>query len=222
MAGRANIQSMIQIKCFVFGPFMENTYLLCDNTKECIIVDPGCYTETEKSEIKDFVTENELMVKLLVNTHCHIDHVLGNSFIKDQYKVDLVLHPKEEELLKAVKAYAPGYGFPLYQEATIDHYLEEGDHVTFGNSTFEVILVPGHSPGHIALFHQDQKICIGGDVLFQGSIGRTDLPGGDYQQLIDSIKQKLFPLGDGVKVYSGHGPVTDIGTEKISNPFVGI
>lgn len=213
---------MIHVKSFVFNPFMENTYVLYDDTKACVIIDPGCYEPYEQQELKQYITENNLEVVKLLNTHCHIDHVFGNQFVKDEFKVDLYIHPLDEATLKAVKAYAPAYGISNYNEATADHFLEDGDKVKFGNSTLDVLFVPGHAPGHIAFYSKEDKLCIGGDVLFHGSIGRTDLPGGDFDTLIRSIHEKMFPLGDDVTVYCGHGPETSIGYEKKSNPFCAV
>lgn len=211
---------MIQIKIFTFNPFQENTYLLFDETKECVVVDPGCYEDQEMKELNDFIAENNLKVTALLNTHCHIDHVLGNNYVKETYKVKLYIHKDDEAVLKAVKVYAPNYGFHKYNEAEADVFLAEGDTVKFGNSTLNVLFVPGHAPGHIAFYHPDQKICIGGDVLFRESIGRTDLPGGNFNTLIKSIREKMFPLGDDMIVYPGHGPSTTIGHEKKHNPFL--
>ena len=211
---------MIKIQSFVFGPFMENTYILSDETGESVIIDPGCYERVEKETITDFVS-NLKVVKLL-NTHCHIDHVLGNDFIKEKYKVTLAAHRVEAPLLKAVKSYASNYGFPNYREVEIDEFVDENDIIKFGQSQLEILFVPGHSPGHIAFYNREQKFCIGGDVLFQGSIGRTDLPGGDFNTLIQSIHQKFFPLGDDFTVYCGHGSSTTVGEEKKSNPFCAI
>lgn len=213
---------MINIQSFVFNPFMENTFVLHDETKECVIIDPGCYEPEEKLEIEEYIKDLDLKVKALLNTHCHIDHVLGNSFIKEKYNVALYLHPKDVQTLKAVKIYASNYGFPLYQEATADHFVEEGDTIKFGSSILEIVFVPGHAPGHIAFYNMEENICIGGDVLFRESIGRTDLPGGDYDTLISSIQNKFFPLGDDMRVYPGHGPETIIGYEKLNNPFCAI
>lgn len=213
---------MIHVKSFVFNPFMENTYVLYDDTKACVVIDPGCYEPYEQQELKQYISENNLEVVKLLNTHCHIDHVFGNQFVKDEFKVDLYIHHLDEATLKAVKAYAPSYGISNYNEATADHFLEEGDKVKFGNSTLDVLFVPGHAPGHIAFYSKEDKFCIGGDVLFHGSIGRTDLPGGDFDTLIRSIHEKMFPLGDDVTVYCGHGPETTIGYEKKSNPFCAV
>ncbi len=213
---------MLRVKSFIFNPFQENTYVLFDDTKECVIVDPGCYEKAEQQELVDFIEENNLTVKLLLNTHCHIDHVLGNYFVKNKYKVDLYIHPMEEVVLKAVQTYASNYGFPQYSSTTSDSYLKEGEKVVFGDQAMEIIFAPGHSPGHVCFYSIPDKILIGGDVLFKNSIGRTDLPGGDHDTLIESIQEKLFILPDDVTVYSGHGPTTTIGYEKRSNPFCAI
>jgi glyoxylase-like metal-dependent hydrolase (beta-lactamase superfamily II) len=162
------------------------------------------------------------LVKKLINTHCHIDHVLGNAFVKKTFGVSLVIHPKEEHQLRAVKSYAPNYGFALFKDVEADSFINEGEHVSFGNQQLQVLFVPGHSPGHIALYHAQSKILIGGDVLFENSIGRTDLPGGDQNTLIKSIHQKFFTLPDDVTVYCGHGSRTSIGFEKRTNPFCAI
>ncbi|MDP4680849.1 MAG: MBL fold metallo-hydrolase [Cyclobacteriaceae bacterium] len=213
---------MIQIQSFVFNPFQENTYVVFDETKEALVIDPGCYEKDEQLELVEFIENNDLKVTKLLNTHCHIDHVLGNHFVKEKYKTKLYVHPEDEQTLKAVKVYAPAYGFAQYSEAEIDGFFEEGDIINFGNSSFKVVFVPGHAPGHVAFINEEQNICIGGDVLFNGSIGRTDLPGGNFEQLIKSIHQKLFVLSDDLIVYPGHGTTTTIGKEKTSNPFCSI
>jgi len=201
---------------------MENTYILSDETGECVIIDPGCIEPIEKKELSDYVESNELKVKYLLNTHGHIDHVLGNYYVKDRYGVPLLIHRLDEATLRSVSAYAPVYGFPGYEETEQDDYLEEGKSISFGNSSLEIIFVPGHAPGHIAFVNKEQSICISGDVLFDGSIGRTDLPGGDFDTLIKSIHTQIFPLGDSMVVYPGHGSETTVGKEKISNPFCAI
>lgn len=210
---------MLQVRSFVFNPFQENTFVLYDETKECAIIDPGCADEKENSQLREFIKKEDLRVKLLLNTHCHIDHVLGNRFVKDTYKVNLLIHRTEEPILKAAEVYAPNYGFYGYQHEPADAWLEEGDVLMIGNQTFEVLFVPGHSPGHVAFYSEKNRILISGDVLFYNSIGRTDLPGGDRQTLLNSIHTKLFTLPDHVKVYPGHGPETTIGFEKKTNPF---
>jgi|SRR5690606_8476525 hydroxyacylglutathione hydrolase len=213
---------MLQIKHFEFNPFQENTYVLYDETGECVIIDPGCSTKYEEDQLKKFITENQLTVKQVINTHCHIDHVLGNAFVKQTFGVKLLIHPIEEPLLRAVKTYAPNYGFFGYQEAEPDAFITEEDVLHVGKEKLRILFVPGHSPGHLAFYHEPSLSLIGGDVLFYNSIGRTDLPGGDYDTLIASIHQKFFSLPDEVTVYCGHGPVTKIGYEKRTNPFCAI
>lgn len=213
---------MIQVKPFTFNPFMENTYVLFDETKDAVIIDPGCYEIYEQQDLVKFVESEGLKVKALLNTHGHIDHVLGNSFVKKHFGVELIIGEKDLETLKSVEVYAPNYGFQNYETATPDSFLKEGDTVNFGNSSLKVWYTPGHSPGHIVFVNEQENVCIGGDVLFQGSIGRTDLPGGDFDTLINSIHHKLFRFSDDMVVYPGHGGPTTIGEEKVSNPFCAV
>lgn len=210
----------MNITCLTFNAFQENTYLLHDDTRECVVIDPGCYEKEEREQLKQYIAENNLKVVRLLNTHCHIDHVLGNKFVADTYNVGLEIHPQDEQTLRAVPAYASSYGFPQYAEVLPTSFLEEGDRVKFGNTELQVFFTPGHAPGHIVFYNGPEKICIGGDVLFQGSIGRTDLPGGDFDTLITNIREKMFALPDEVTVYPGHGPETTIGYEKRHNPFL--
>ncbi|WP_242928009.1 MBL fold metallo-hydrolase [Pontibacter vulgaris] len=210
----------MKVTCLTFNQFQENTYLLYDDTKECVVIDPGCYEKHEQQQLKNYIEQNNLKVVRLLNTHCHIDHVLGNKFVADTYNVPLEIHKDDLQTLRSVPAYAPVYGFPMYQEILPEAYLKEGDTIKFGNTELQVIFAPGHAPGHVVFYNELKKICIGGDVLFQQSIGRTDLPGGDFDTLIQSIKTKLFTLPDEVTVYPGHGPETTIGYEKKYNPFL--
>jgi hydroxyacylglutathione hydrolase len=210
---------MIQVKNFTFNAFQENTYVLYDETLEAVVVDPGCYDKEEQQELTDFVESKGLKVVLLINTHCHVDHVLGNSFVKSHFGVKLSIHPKEESTLKSVETYGPAYGFHNYQPAQADQYFEEGDTIKFGNSKLEILFVPGHSVGHVAFYNKEDNFCIGGDVLFYRSIGRYDLPGGDYQILMNSIKNKMFALPETMVIHPGHGPATTVGDEKKHNPF---
>lgn len=212
---------MLQIKSFTFNPFSENTYVLYDETSEAVIIDPGCVDKEEKAELVDFIKDKQLTPVHLLNTHCHIDHVLGNAFVISTYDIPLSHHKDEEPILRAVASYASNYGFPQYQDSSASNYLEDLEEIKFGNTRLQSILVPGHAPGHLVFYHPETKICIGGDTLFQGSIGRTDLPGGDHETLLKAIKTRLFTLPDDVSVYPGHGPATSIGFEKINNPFVG-
>ena len=212
---------MIQLKAFTFNPFAENTYVLYDETAECIIIDAGCYDDSEKNEMTKFIYENGLIPVELINTHCHIDHVLGLSFLAKKYNLDLRFHEKDMPVFDSTEMVAKMYGIPNVElPPSPSGFFEEGEIIEFGNSKLEILFTPGHSPGHVVLVNQDQKFVIGGDVLFYGSIGRTDLPGGNHQTLIDSIKSKLLILEDEFQVYSGHGPVTNIGFERKNNPFL--
>lgn len=213
---------MLQIRSFVFNAFQENTYVLYDETKQCVVIDPGCFDEHERSTLADFIKDEGLEVVLLLNTHCHVDHVLGNYFVKEKYRTKLLIHAADSATLKAVQVYAPGYGLHGYQSTEPDGFLEEGDIVKFGTQSLRVLFVPGHAPGHIAFYSAESKNIIAGDVLFYNSIGRTDLPGGNFNTLIDSIHNKLFTLPDDVTVYPGHGPETTIGFEKRTNPFCAV
>jgi glyoxylase-like metal-dependent hydrolase (beta-lactamase superfamily II) len=210
---------MIKIKTFVFNPFMENSYLLYDDTGEGMIIDPGCYEKHERDTLLKFIDDHSIKITALVNTHCHIDHVLGNQFVKNTFNIKLSIHKESVEVLKSNEVVAPAYGLHQYESSEADILLSESEMISFGKHDLEILYVPGHAPGHIALFHRAQGVCICGDVIFQGSIGRTDLPGGDMNTLLRSIHDKIFPLGDQVVLYPGHGPKTEVGIEKISNPF---
>jgi len=211
---------MINIQTFTFGPFQENTYVLYDSSKECIIIDPGCYDEQERMELADFIETNKLHPVRLLNTHCHIDHVVGNNFVAKKYNLKLEINKHDLGTLHSLMMVARMYNLQAEPSPEPAVFLDEGDIVKFGNSMLEIVFTPGHSPGSITFYNREQKMMIAGDVLFYGSIGRTDLPGGHYQTLIDSIKNKLFPMGDDFVVYNGHGPSTNIGFERKNNPFL--
>ena len=211
---------MINIKSFVCNPYQENTYLLYDDSLECVIIDPGMYNGDEQNAVLKFIAEKKLKPVLLLNTHCHIDHVLGNKFIYDTYGILPQFHKGEEAVLNAVVAYAPQMGINYELSPLPETYLPENGSISFGNSQLELIFSPGHSPAHLCFYNKEDKILIGGDVLFYRSIGRTDLPGGNHDQLISNIREKIFTLPDDCKVYPGHGPATSIDFEKENNPFL--
>jgi hydroxyacylglutathione hydrolase len=211
---------MLQIKSFVFSPIQENTYLLHNELKECIIIDPGCYFDDEKNKLQDFITKSGLKPTMLLNTHCHLDHVFGNKFVSETYGLTLHLHEKEKQVLSFAPASGLMYNMPFDNYTGEFILLKEGDKIVVGTDELEVIEAPGHSPGSICFYCKKQQFVIGGDVLFQRSIGRSDLPGGNHQTLLNSIRQKLFVLPDDTKVYSGHGDPTSIGEEKLYNPFL--
>ncbi|NQY68462.1 MAG: MBL fold metallo-hydrolase [Flavobacteriales bacterium] len=211
---------MIEIKSFVFNEFQENTYILFDESNECIIFDPGCNNESEENQIYGYISEKKLKPVRLINTHCHIDHVLGNKFIADTYSLPLEIHKDELFMLEAVTMVGAKYQIHVTESPKPSSYLNENDVIKFGNSTLNILFTPGHSPGHLTFYNEEENIAIVGDVLFQNSIGRTDLPGGNYETLIKSIKEQLMPLHDDTLVYPGHGPSTTIGVERNVNPFL--
>ncbi|MBM3178414.1 MAG: MBL fold metallo-hydrolase [Bacteroidetes bacterium] len=211
---------MISSKTFTFNAFGENTYVISSG-KEALIVDPGCYEADEIEILNTYIANQGLIPRLLINTHCHVDHVLGNYAVKEKYKIPLLIHADEEKVLRSVKVYAPSYGFVQYQETEPDGWITEGQEIKFGDDGCTVLFLPGHAPGHIALYFETQKKLFAGDVLFRESIGRTDLPGGNHEVLLKSIREKIFNLPDDVEVFPGHGLPTTVGHEKIHNPFCG-
>ena len=211
---------MLKIKSFVFSPIQENTYLLYNEFNDCVVIDPGCYFPEEQDELKGFITQSNLPPRMLLNTHCHLDHVYGNKFVAETYGLTLQLHEKEKLLLDYAPTSGLMYNLPFDNYVGEYIYLKEGDKIKLGEDELSVIEAPGHSPGHICFYCAKQNFIISGDVLFNRSIGRTDLPGGDHQTLVKTIMEKLFVLPDETVVYSGHGPETTIGEEKKDNPFL--
>lgn len=210
----------MNLKAFINNPYQENTYIVYDETGDCAIIDPGMYNAAEQNAVVKFIKDNNLNPVFLLNTHCHIDHVLGNKFIFDQYGLKPQCHKGELALLHAIPSYAPMQGINYEISPEPEIFLPEFGTIKLGNSTLEILFAPGHSPAHLCFYSKADGFLIGGDVLFKGSIGRTDLPGGNFDVLISSIKNQLFTLPDEVKVYSGHGPFTTIGFEKLYNPFL--
>ncbi|CAG0950974.1 MAG: MBL fold metallo-hydrolase [Bacteroidetes bacterium] len=212
---------MIIVEKFSFNPFQENTFILFDETKECVIIDPGCYYTEEEYTLSDFIEKNQLKPVSLLLTHAHIDHVLGCNYILKKYGLLPEMHPAENFNIESVEQIGKMYGIPnASNPQKPQDYLNENQKFTFGNSILELLFVPGHSPGHLAFVCHAQQFVINGDVLFYESIGRTDLPGGDFDTLIKSIKEKMFALPDEYTVYCGHGPETSIKHEKEFNPFL--
>ncbi len=212
---------MIVVKKFVFNPFMENTYVVWDeDTKEAMVVDPGCSNDEEELALSSFIEERHLNIKYMVNTHCHIDHFLGCQFVKEKFNPAYFVPENDFPLLQNAEAQASMFGIEIKTPPGPDDYLSERKVLTLGNSSIKLLSTPGHSPGEYCLYFEDEKFCVSGDVLFQKNIGRTDLWGGNYDVLLNSIKEKLLTLPDDVIVYSGHGENTTIGEEKINNPFL--
>ena len=210
---------MLHIKSFAFNPFSENTYIVFNENKNAFIIDPGDFSEVENNILNQFIIDNELKVQNILLTHAHIDHVLGLQKAFDKYKVPILMHELEKEILDRNPMDANRFGFffkPLEGEIS---YLNENEIISLDEDDFKILHVPGHSPGHIAFYSEAQKFIISGDVLFEGSIGRTDLYKGDAQELLKSIREKLFVLEDETKVYNGHGNPTTVGFEKSYNPF---
>lgn len=211
---------MLYLKSFTFGPFQENTYLLYDETGEAFIIDPGNSNTQENTQLSRFITENNLELKRLLLTHAHIDHIMGNRYIFDTYGLLPEVHRNDLFFIDRMPQSAAMYGLTCDPSPAPGKFISEGDTIHLGKYTLSCIFTPGHSPGSISFYNPENKLLIGGDVLFNGSIGRTDLPMGNHETLISSIKEKLLVLSDDVKVYSGHGPVTTIGRERNTNPFL--
>ncbi|MBL7957820.1 MAG: MBL fold metallo-hydrolase [Flavobacteriales bacterium] len=210
---------MLSVASFTFNPFEENTYVLHDGSS-AMLIDPGCWNTSEERELEEWLIERKLTPVRLILTHAHIDHVLGCAWAHTRYGLLPELHRADLPLLELAPRQGQLYGVRCEPSPEPQRFIEEGDSLMLGADELQVLFVPGHAPGHIALYSKAQRFVIAGDVLFQGSIGRTDLPGGDFDQLIRSIKEQLYPLGDDVTVHSGHGPSTTIGRERRMNPFL--
>ncbi|GEO10481.1 MBL fold metallo-hydrolase [Segetibacter aerophilus] len=211
---------MLTVKIFQFNPVSVNTYILYNNAKEALIIDPGCYFEEEKQTLKSFIEKEQLLPVQLLNTHCHLDHIFGNKWVYETYGLELFLHPNEEQVLNFGPQSGKMWGLPFDNYEGPLHFLQQHDIIKIGEHVLKVLLAPGHSPGSICFYCAEQNFLIGGDVLFHQSIGRTDLPGGNHEVLLASIREQLFPLPDHVIVYPGHGESSTIGHEKKFNPYL--
>ncbi len=211
---------MITIKSFEFSPIQENTYILYNEFNDCLVVDPGCYFDNEREELAAFIEQKALKPRMLLNTHCHLDHVFGNKFVAEKYGLKLSLHEKELPVLQFAPASGLMYNMPFDNYTGEFIFLKEGETLKLGADELKILFTPGHSPASISFYSEKQGFVVSGDVLFQRSIGRTDLPGGDFETLIKSIKTQLLVLPDDTKVFSGHGLVTTIGEEKRGNPYL--
>ncbi|OUT68664.1 MAG: hypothetical protein CBB76_09830 [Crocinitomicaceae bacterium TMED16] len=208
----------LRIVSFQFNGFQENTFVVVSPNKNCVIIDPGCYSSDEEAQLFDFIESNDLKPLALLNTHAHIDHILGNCAVKERYKVPFYIHKDDLNTLHSVKNYAAMYGFQAYKESPEpDFFLENNTRITFEDISFKVFFTPGHAPGHVVFYNEANKFVINGDVLFNGSFGRVDLPGGDIYTLKKSIFETMFQLPEETVVYCGHGPETTIEKEKNTN-----
>ena len=210
----------LTVHTLTFNPFQENTYIISSPSGECIIIDPGCFDEYEREELRELIDKNNLKPVRMINTHCHIDHILGNAFVAKTWNLALEIHKGEIPVLAAGVTVANMYGVPYDTSPEPTSFLAEGDEVALDGIAMKVLFTPGHSPASICFYNATDGWVIGGDVLFYESIGRTDLPGGDHQTLLKSIRNQLFVLPNETVVYPGHGPTTKIGYEKMFNPFM--
>ncbi|MDP4183843.1 MAG: MBL fold metallo-hydrolase [Bacteroidota bacterium] len=211
---------MIFIKKFAFNPVQVNTFVLYDETLEAVIVDAGCYNSGERQKLDDFIAQEKLKPVLLLNTHCHFDHLMGTEYVRSKYNIEFAAHDGDRFLIENAVEHGDLFGIPMEPVSLPNRLLCDGQIIRFGHSELQVLHVPGHSPGSVAYYSRDQKFVIVGDVLFYGSIGRTDLPLGDFDTLIHSIRTKLLSLDEDVKVFSGHGPETNIAYEKANNIYL--
>lgn len=209
------------IQAFEFSPFSENTYVIADDaTRDAVIIDPGCYEQAEKEALSRFIDEHKLNVRYLLLTHAHLDHVFGLAYVKRRYNVKAYLHELDQVIFNDVPTRCTIYGLRGYEPSEVDEFIREGDQIKFGNTVLDVVFVPGHAPGHVAFINHAERYVVGGDVLFSGSVGRTDLPYSNHADLVNSIRTEFYTLPDDYVVYPGHNEPTTIGQEKRSNPFV--
>ncbi len=211
---------MLNIKTFVFNPFAENTYVVWDATGECIVLDPGAYARTEREALAEFIRMEGLRPVMAVCTHGHVDHMLGVQAVKDAFGVPFALHPDDRFLIESAPTHGQIYGFHVGEVPAIEMDLAHDGEVRFGDTVLKVIHTPGHTPGHVCLWDGQGRTLFTGDTLFRESIGRTDLPGGDYSWIMRSILDRILPLGGDVEFHPGHGPASSLGHESLYNPFI--
>jgi len=210
---------MIRTERFIFNSFQVNTYLLFDETRECVIIDPANHGDQENSALNTAISEHKLTPLMIINTHCHIDHVQGISFLKKQFGIPLLAHREEARILEKAPVMGELFGLRIDTLPEIDRFIAHNESITFGNSSLTALHVPGHSPGSLAFYAEQDAFAVTGDALFAAGIGRTDLPGGDYDSLIESIKKQLFSLPPETTIWPGHGGSSTIGFETENNPF---
>lgn len=211
---------MVHVASFLFNPFQENTYVVYDDSGLAILIDPGCSNEAEWNILKDFIADKKLKPEVLLNTHCHLDHIMGNYRVYETWKLAPYFHPLEKEVMDWAPEHAKLFNVPLTPSPQPAGFIEEGVTLNYGGIEFKTLLVPGHSPGSLCFYCESDGFVIAGDTLFQQSIGRTDLPGGNHEQLLGAIRSELYTLPENTMVYPGHGPETTIAKEKASNPFL--
>jgi hydroxyacylglutathione hydrolase len=212
--------TVLHLESFTFNPFQENTYLLYNDQKQCWIVDPGMYGPEEDARMLHYITSNGLQPQSIINTHSHIDHITGIQTLVEKYKIPFGIHELDQPLLRTAVASAMMFGLDLKTAPKPDFFIKGNEPISLKNDILDVRFAPGHAPGHVVFYYPEGGWLIAGDVLFNGSIGRTDLPGGNFDTLINSIRTQLFTLPDDTIVYPGHGPSTTIGNEKKHNPFL--
>ena len=211
---------MLQIQSFCFNAFQENTYVIYNENKNAIIIDPGCYLKNEQNVLAEFISEKGLTPTLLLNTHCHLDHVFGNNFVAEKYGLTALFHQKEQAVIDRLPEGGARWGVPCEPYTGKVEYIQQDQIIKFDMDEFIVLETPGHSPGSVCFYHKEQDFLIGGDLIFKDGVGRTDLPGSNPLELIESIRSQILPLPETMKIYSGHGPVTTWGREKKSNPYI--